>query len=178
MARTFDRVPFQQAFFVPSIVDAVDHWVATTGAGPFFLAPHHKTDWFRYRGEDVEADVSYAFGYAGDIQIQFIEQHDDTPSLYREMYADGEGGFHHVGVLADDFDGERQRLLDQGFEVATELRADGAKAVYIDTRSAIGAYTEVHSTPERIMDVFDQWKAAHLSWDGRTEPLRGRISRD
>ena len=171
----FVRVPFQQALFVPDIASAVDHWVATTGAGPFFLAPHHTTDWFRYRGEDVEADVSYAFGYAGDIQIQFIEQHDDTPSLYREMYADGEGGFHHVGVLADDYDGERQRLLDQGFEIATELRADGATAVYFDTRASIGAYTEVHSTPERIMTTFERWKAAHHEWDGVTEPLRGRL---
>jgi catechol 2,3-dioxygenase-like lactoylglutathione lyase family enzyme len=171
----FVRVPFQQAFFVPSIAEAVDRWVATTGAGPFFLAPHHTTDWFRYRDEDVEADVSYAFGYAGDIQIQFIEQHDDTPSLYREMYADGEGGFHHIGVLADDYDGERQRLLDQGFEIATELRADGAQAVYFDTREAIGAYTEVHSTPERIITTFGRWKAAHQEWDGFTDPLRGRL---
>nr|NKB40178.1 methylmalonyl-CoA epimerase [Ilumatobacter sp.] len=150
----FVRVPFQQAFFVPDIASAVEHWAATTGAGPFFLAPHHTTDWFRYRGEDVEADVSYAFGYAGDIQIQFIEQHDETPSLYREMYADGEGGFHHVGVLADDYDGERQRLLDQGFEIATELRADGATAVYFDTRASDAASTEIHSTPERIMTTF------------------------
>jgi hypothetical protein len=171
----FARVPFQHAFFVPDIAAAVEHWVATTGAGPFFLAPHHTTDWFEYRGEAVEADVSYAFGYAGDTQIQFIEQHDDTPSLYREMYAAGEGGFHHVGVLADDFDGERQRMLNRGFDIATELRADGAQAVYFDTREAIGGYTEIHSTPERIIDTFARWRAAHQEWDGVTEPLRGRL---
>ena len=78
-------------------------------------------------------------------------------------------------LLADDYDGERQRLHDQGFEIATELRADGATAVYFDTREAIGAYTEIHSTPERIMTTFERWKAAHHEWDGVTEPLRGRL---
>ena len=40
-----------------------------------------------YRGTDQEADVSYAFGYLGDVMIQFIVQHDETPSIYRDMYA-------------------------------------------------------------------------------------------
>ena len=133
------------------------------------IAPPHLPE---YRGP---LDAWLDAGYAGDMQIQFIEQHDDTPSLYREMYADGEGGFHHVGVLADDWEGERQRLLDQGYEIATELRADGAEAVYFDTRRAIGAYTEVHSTPKRIMDTFERWRQAHRDWDGVTDPLRGRL---
>ena len=42
-----------------------------------------------YRGTDHEADVSYAFGYLGDTMIQFIQQHDDTPSIYRDMFAAG-----------------------------------------------------------------------------------------
>jgi len=159
------RRPFQQAHFVPDIAAAIEHWVAVVGAGPFFHAPHHRTDWFEYRGEPVEADVSYAFGYAGDIQIQFIEQHDDTPSIYREMYGPGEGGLHHIGILVDDYAGERQRMLDAGHAIACELRADGAQAVYFDTRAAIGCYTELHSTPERIMSTFARWRAAHEATD-------------
>ena len=74
---------------------------------------------FAYRGRDVEADVSYAFGYLGDMMIQFIEQHDDKPSIYRDMYTNGEEGFHHVAYLVSDFAGERQRWLDMGYEIAT-----------------------------------------------------------
>ena len=42
--------------------------------------------------------------------IQFIAQHDDTPSIYRAMYKAGEHGFHHVGLLIHDVTGEIKRF--------------------------------------------------------------------
>ena len=172
----FVREPFQQAFFVPDIPSAVERWVATTGAGPFFLSPHHTTDWFEYRGEAVEADVSYAFGYAGDIQIQLIEQHDDTPSIYRDMFGATGSGHHHVANLVSDYSGERRRLLDAGFVIACELTANGAEAAYFDTREAIGCFTEVHSDPARIVATFARWKEVQEAWDGHTDPLRTHLT--
>ena len=53
---------FQHAYFVPDLAAAAETWAALLGAGPFFHAPHHRAAWFRYRGEPIEADVSYAFG--------------------------------------------------------------------------------------------------------------------
>ena len=49
-----------------------------------------------YRGTPEEADVSYAFGYLGDMMFQFIQQHDEKKAIYRDMFANGEEGFHHV----------------------------------------------------------------------------------
>ncbi|WP_420452312.1 VOC family protein [Ilumatobacter sp.] len=168
------RTFFQQAHFVPDIAEGVERWVRAVGAGPFFLAPHHRCDWFVYRGRPIEADVSYAFGYAGDMQIQLIEQHDSTPSIYLDMFEPGVGGFHHVGLLVDDFDDERDRLVDEGYMPACELRANGARASYFDTRRAIGCFTEIHDTPEQILSTFETWRAAHRDWDGHSEPLRDR----
>ena len=74
---------FQQAYLVNDLEAACHNWSKLFGAGPFVLAPHHVTDRFTYRGTPQEADVSYAFGYLGDMMIQFIEQHDETPSIYR-----------------------------------------------------------------------------------------------
>jgi Glyoxalase/Bleomycin resistance protein/Dioxygenase superfamily len=170
------RTLFQQAYFVPDIARAVEQWVTAVGAGPFFLTPHHRADWFEYHGENVEADVSYAFGYAGDIQIQFIEQHDDTPSIYRDMFGADGSGHHHVASLVSDYAGERRRLVDAGFTIACELRANGAEAAYFDTRGEIGCYTEIHSDPERIVATFARWKQAHRAWDGVTDPLRSHVS--
>jgi hypothetical protein len=103
---------FQYAYFVDDVFAAAERWAAVNGAGPFFVTEHHKADRFTYRGTDVEADVTYGFGYCGDVQIQLIAQHDDAPSIYRDMYAPGEFGFHHVAKYPADYDGERQRLLD------------------------------------------------------------------
>lgn len=119
---------FQEAYVVKDLQAGVEHWNRLFNAGPFILVPHHKTDRFDYRGTQQEADVSYAFGYLGDMMIQLIEQHDDTPSIYRDMYAAGQEGFHHVGVLVHEFEAEFRRLESLGFECVTRLFADGVDA--------------------------------------------------
>ena len=114
-----------------------------------------------YRGTPEEADVSYAFGYLGDMMFQFIQQHDEKKSIYRDMFAKGEEGFHHVGLLIHDWDAERQRLLDMGFPLACELYADQVNAAYFDTRSTNGCFTEIHADPPHILQAFAQWRRAH-----------------
>jgi len=163
---------FQEAYFVDNIDKAAEHWAKCFGAGPFFAARHHKTEEFTYRGTEVEADVSYAFGYLGDMMIQLIEQHDDQPSIYRDMYQRGEEGFHHIAYLVSDFAAERQRWLDLGYELATELYADEVNAAYFDTRSLNGGFTEIHGDPSHIMGIFAVWKRAHDAWDGTGSAIR------
>ena len=139
---TATRRMFQEAYYVRSIDESARKWADAYGAGPFYMVRHHETEQFSYRGKAVEADVSYAFGYLGDTMIQFIEQHDDKPSIYRDMYAAGKEGFHHIAYLVSDFGAERQRWLDLGYELATELFADGVNAAYFDTRSFSGGNTK------------------------------------
>ena len=152
---------FQYAYFVNDLEASAKSWQSLYGAGPFFLFEHHVTEKFMYRGTSQEADVSYGFGYLGDMMIQFIAQHCDTPSIYRDMYQKGEEGFHHVGCLVNDFAAARARLEGQGFENACELWADGVNAAYFDTRKVTGGFTEIHGDPEHILGVFATWKRAH-----------------
>ena len=162
---------FQQAYFVNDLTASIHKWNRLFGAGPFVLAPHHRTERFMYRGTTQEADVSYAFGYLGDMMIQFIQQHDDTPSIYRDMYARGEEGFHHVGVLVHDWNVERQRLLDMGFVNACELWADNVNAAYFDTRSVNGGFTEIHGDPPHILEAFAGWRRAHARYRPGDNPI-------
>jgi hypothetical protein len=152
---------FQQAYFVNDLEEAIDRWSRLFGAGPFSVTDHHCCDSFTYRGTDAEADVSYAFGYLGDTMIQFIVQHDETPSIYRDMYSRGEEGYHHMAVLVHDFEAEFQRLCDLGFEPACRLYADGVDAAYFDTRSVNGGFTELHGDPPHILAAFAGWRRAH-----------------
>lgn len=152
---------FQQAYLVNDLEESIHKWADLFGAGPFRTTAHHKTDRFDYRGTDHEADVSYAFGYLGNTQIQFIVQHDDTPSIYRDMFAAGEEGFHHVGCLVNDFEAEFDRLLSMGFDCATRLYADNVDAAYFDTRSVNGCFTEIHADPPHILGAFATWHRDH-----------------
>ncbi len=165
---------FQQAYLVNDLDTSIRQWSRVFGAGPFVIAPHHKTDRFTYRGTDQEADVSYAFGYLGDTMIQLIEQHDDTPSIYRDMYRKGQEGFHHVGVLVHDWTAERARLLDMGFEIACELWADNVNAAYFDTRGVNGCFTEIHGDPPHILGAFATWRRAHELFRSGDEPITRR----
>ena len=160
--KMLDRYPmFQQAWLVNDLEQACRGWDTLYGAGPFVLVPHHRTDTFAYRGTAAEADVSYAFGYLGEMMIQFIQQHDDTPSIYRDMYPAGAEGFHHIGLLVNDYAGEKKRLTDAGFEIACELHADNVDACYVDTRSVNGGFTELHADPPHILAAFASWRRAH-----------------
>ncbi len=155
---------FQEAYFVDDLERVIQAWSDVFGAGPFVISHHHRCDRFDYRGTDHEADVSYAFGYLDDVMIQFIVQHDDTPSIYRDMYPDGPrdgAGFHHLGFLVDDFEAEFDALVAAGFTCATRLYADGVDAAYFDTRSVTGGFTEIHGTPPRIVGAFATWRRSH-----------------
>ena len=162
---------FQVAYFVNDLETAMQGWSDLFGAGPFRVAAHHRTDRFMYRGTDDEADVSYAFGYLDDVMIQLIEQHDDTPSIYRDMYAPGQEGYHHVAYLVHDFEAEYERLQAKGFEPACRLYADGVDAAYFDTRAVTGGFTEIHGDPPRILGSFAIWRRAHELYQPGIDPL-------
>jgi len=163
---------FQNAYLVNSIEDAADDWARLYGAGPFYVRRHHKTDEFMYRGTPEEADVSYAFGYLGDMMIQFIVQHDEKGSIYRDMFKPGEQGFHHIAYLVDDVKEEGRRLAAMGFTNACELFSDTVRAAYYDTRALNGVFTEIHGQPQNVLDRFAVWRREHEAWDGKGSPLR------
>ncbi|MBL6691103.1 MAG: VOC family protein [Pseudomonadales bacterium] len=161
---------WQYAYFVDDIDEACHKWHQMTGAGPFQVVRHHIAENFRYKGEHVEADVSYAFGQAGPAHIQFIAQHDDTPSIYRDMYAKGENGFHHIGLLVHDVQGEIKRFNDAGYETACTLWG-GDYVAYMDCRKDMGCYVELHGDAPIIRDMFQGLKERHEAWDGSVDTL-------
>lgn len=162
---------WQYAYFVNDIDESCRKWNALVGAGPFQVVRHHVARDFRYRGEPVEADVSYAFGQAGPAHIQLIAQHDDTPSIYREMFKRGEQGFHHVGLLISDVAAEVKRFNEAGYETACTLWG-GDDVAYMDCRADLGCFVELHGDAPAIVAQFQRWKVLHEEWDGVTDLIR------
>jgi hypothetical protein len=159
------RTLFQTAYFVNDVESAARRWNRLYGAGPFVVLHHHKFDTYRYRGRQLDKsefpDLSYALGYLGDLMIQFTAQHDDRPSVYRDMYSTGKEGFHHVAYLTGEFEAEYQRLVRMGFTAGSQFTGDGVQGAYFDTRSEIGYFTEVHSNEKHLTDAFADWRRAH-----------------
>jgi len=90
--------PFvQQRYIVSDIDAAMQHWIAR-GVGPFYIEKHISPP-CEINGVKAEVDISAAFAYSGDQQIQVIVKHNDVPTIYKQ-YLDKrpEGGLQHLAV--------------------------------------------------------------------------------
>ena len=165
----------QHAFVVADLDHGIEAWRATLGAGPFVVMRDFVGKELMYRGSPSTTAVDYAFGQSGDIQVQLIAQPGPGESIYRDMYAPGEGGFHHVCALIpmDDWDTQVAAFHDAGYEMAASLMTS-APAVYFDCRRDLGGFVELYGQTERSMGFFAHLRELHQAWDGVTDPIRAR----
>ncbi len=161
----------QYAYVVKDIEAACRRWTELVGAGPFYLSLHHQSESVTYRGRPSDMDVSYAFGYCGPAHIQLVQQHNDAPSVYRDMYHGGGEGLHHIAYLIPDWEAEKARYEAAGYPSLQEL-VSAARVAYVDTRPAIGCFTELYEDNLQVRLRFAHWQASHEYWDGETDPIR------
>ncbi|MEX3785776.1 VOC family protein [Paraburkholderia sp. BR14374] len=161
-----------QLAFVPKDVQAeLRYWTETMGVGPFYLLDHIQTIRTLYRGENANIDFSVYIGYWGDIQIEIIEQHNDTPSIYKSWLDENREGLHHVCVVVEDIKKARQICVDAGIQIEQEVDlVGGGGAIYVDAGGGQGHMVELIQLMPEGLAYFDVMKAAARSWDG-TNPI-------
>lgn len=162
---------FQMAWVVDDLEAAVRRWVESSNVGPFYVIAHAKVERVRYRGVPAQLDFSGALAQAGDIQIELIQQHNDGPSAYRDVFPKGAQGFHHMCTFVDDFDAEIARYAARGAVAAVDGAFGDMRFAYLDTRADLGHMTEIIEDRASIRDVFKIVADAAADWDGR-DPIR------
>jgi catechol 2,3-dioxygenase-like lactoylglutathione lyase family enzyme len=170
-----NQVMTQNAWVVRDLEEAIDRFRRMMGIGPFFVIPKIGLQNVKYRGRPAELDISVAVAFAGHMQLELIEQHNDAPSAYRDAVPKGQDGYHHVCFYPDDYDAELARYLAMGFEVATSgevASANGRRFCYIDTRPALNCMVELVDAPEGASVVWKALREATDGWDGKTDPIR------
>lgn len=166
--------PVMQLAFVPRDFDAaVNFWTRTIGAGPFYLREHIQADTFAYRGDSTPIDFDAAIGYWGDLQIELIRQHDDTPSIFRNSPYAHRDGLHHVCIAVDDMTRARSVCASLDADVLQEatFRGGAAEIVYVDTGGGPGTLVELWRGDDAGRAYFARARDVHRSWDGN-DPLR------
>jgi hypothetical protein len=164
----------QNAYVVEDLTEACRRFSDTLGIGPFFRGERHPMRDVRYRGRPAPEPVviEIALAQAGDVQIELIQQHSPGPSAYRDVFAKGEEGLHHVAVFAGDYAGCRQSLVDAGFEVAMDIAGLGDYEIcYVDTTAAFGHMLEIYPEHPALRRLYAFVRAAAEQWDGR-DPIR------
>jgi hypothetical protein len=161
---------FQAAWVVNDLEKAIQRWL-NTGVGPFFVVPHSKVEHVSYRGAPATLDMSAGLAQAGPIQIELIQQHNDGPSAYRDMFPVGQEGFHHLCTMTNSFDADVQRYQSQGCAAVTQGSFGDMRFVYVDTRSSLGHMTEIIEDRDSIKRMFKLIADASVDWRG-DDPIR------
>lgn len=166
--------PIRQIGYVVTDLDsALNGWVAL-GVGPWYVIRGLEQR-VTYRGEPCEITLSLALANSGDMQIEVIQQLDDTPSVFTEFLRSGRTGFHQLAYWTADFDATMRSVADAGWPV---VWIGGSGPENGDTRFA---YVEPADSPAAVIEVMELTEAtsgmatfvrdAAAAWDG-SDPIR------
>ncbi len=173
MSRFFGKV-CQNGYVVRDIEAALKHWTDVLGVGPFFYIDRVKCDWFTYRGEPSPVEMSIALANTGDLQIELIQQRNDSAfDVSRFPECGPRRSAAHVLL-----DGELPGRLRPGagrcsYKVGHEGQIGGEQGrfVYFDTETHPGTVIEMSDISGAKGKFFAHIRRAAESWDG-TDPIR------
>lgn len=173
MAPKVDGRIVQACYIVDDLDRAVEAWVETLGAGPFFVQKNLNNVAVEYRGKPSFLDIHVALGQAGPIQIELIEVVGKHPSVYTDVFPDGGTGFHHFAIFVNDIEAEVKAYVDSGATLGCRGLFAGTPFAYIDTRRQIGFFTEVYQDAPGMREMYRKIAAAADNWDraDRVRPL-------
>ena len=108
----------------------------------------------------------------GEMQIELIVQHDDTPTIYSEFRTRHCTGLQHVGVMTSSVEEDLARLKLRGIEpVQWGSTATGIRFAYLNTDEHAGGMLELIERGPAIEAFFGMVRQASVGWDG-SKPLR------
>jgi hypothetical protein len=157
---------FQLGFVVEDLLAAAARWASVFGVGPFHVLPRTTTEWVS-RGASTPMEMQIAVAQAGPVQIELIQQHDDTPAIFRGH----EGGLHQLCTIASDYDAKVDHLRGLGYELAGEFRVPGQRIGFVDTVADFGFFTEIVDGPPEFLGHLAAIARTCAEWDG-TDPVR------
>jgi len=163
----------QAGYVVRDVNQAIEHWATQLGIGPFFRLDRARPSHYRYADSKQGPELTIALAYSGDLQIELIQQNDDTPSLYKEFLAKVDGGLHHWGFFTSAYSADYKRAIERGHLVGHEgdFGAD-SRFVYFRTDPHVGTMSELVELNPATSGLFEVLRAAARDWDGR-DPLFG-----
>ncbi|MFM7067464.1 MAG: VOC family protein [Gammaproteobacteria bacterium] len=177
MSRHFGAI-MQNGYVVRDWRRAAEWWSDVMGVGPFFVMEHLEFARCQFRGRETRIDMSVAIAYSGEHQIELVQQHCDTPSIYTEFLAHAPEGLQHVGVLVDHLEDTLSRLgwhphVVQGGETVVgqrfaycDLRGVGGPSFPAGFAGHEGAMIELIEVSAQARSAFDYMKKTAREWTG------------
>jgi hypothetical protein len=160
---------YQMAFVVDDLDQAMQRWTTMTGAGPWFVIPHFAFIDPVLRGRPAAPDISIALAYSGEVMLELIRRESDAPSVFHEA-PPAPGALHHVAQLTEDFESTMAAFAaSEAPAVFTARFTPETRAAFVDTRAAIGCWTEIIEATPPLLGMQQFMRTATDGWDGKTD---------
>ena len=172
---------FQLGYIVPDVDASMRFYAETMRIGPFTCNRGFKAPDGWYRGSSEMPELTIAHAYSGRLFIELIEQHDDTPSVYKEHIDKYGYGLHHYGlaIAPQEYDETLERFFSLEFEnIFTDQLPGDVRIRYIGPktpealdkiRSESGVcYLECVEVKPGEATFFSGMIEAASTWDGTT----------
>ncbi|WP_380876505.1 glyoxalase [Sphingomonas sp. DBB INV C78] len=142
------------------------------GSGPYFVADNIPLRTCLHRGRPAPLDHTSAYGQWGDLMIEFVQQNNEGPSAFRDLYAPGEEGFHHVALIVDDLAETRAQFAADGLAEALYAEMnDGFAFVMVDGVARYGQMIELYEGRPALTGFYAMVRDAAAGFDG-SDPVR------
>lgn len=169
----------QIAYFVADVRKAAMAHHQIYGSGPFLVLDHIELSRSEHRGVSRPLDHSSAYGQWGTIMVEFVQQHNEDPSAYHDLYPRGTNrfGLHHLAIFVDDLEEAIAGYESAGAALAQDAcTTNGTRFAFVDTSATLGHMIELYEPAASLTGFYDHVSAAAHGWDG-TDPVRTLNSR-
>jgi hypothetical protein len=154
----------QFGFVVPDLDAAIKQWVVL-GVAPWFVVSEIPMERCWYRGALSEPVISLAMSNSGDMQIELIQQHGETPSIYREFLTASGGGFNQVAYWVEDVNAVRTAAIATGWSEV--WRGDSSGMVqfsYLEHPDSAVPIVELSELNEATLSMNNTIRDAAAAW--------------
>ncbi len=163
-----NNVVIQKAWVVTDVEEAALSWSKALNIGPFFLAEFTPQVFSQvsYRGQESSLHMKTAIGFVDGVQIELVEPVGDSPSAFRDVFAQGQAGFHHLCFWSDDFDADMSHYTNQGFAIANQgqVVGGGPRFAYLDAMASLGSMIELLERKPSTEQTFQKWQDIAKAW--------------
>jgi hypothetical protein len=141
------------------------------GVGPWFVI-RGMAQRVLYRGKPCEITLSLALANSGEMQIEVIQQQDDSPSIFTEFLSSGREGFHQFAYWTEDFDATMQAVENAGWPVLWSGGEDvGTRFSYVEPANSPATIIEIMELTDTTTGMAKFVRDAADGWDG-SDPIR------
>ncbi len=161
-----------QLAYVPEDYDAALKSWTDFGVGPFYKIDRAPFSEVTYRGQIIDPDITSAFSYWGDMQIELIRQNNAAESIFRTWQDQRRTGLQHICIQVEDIEDARARCQALDYEIVQEARAgDAGRFFYAAVPNGPACLVEFAQIGPPFTIAFEKIRAAAANWDG-IDPVR------